>query len=138
MIGNVCLLSSSQVHSCGREPDHRTGVAPATNPSRAKTKSPKTLPKMVKDSVHVWWVRCGKPGCRCARAELRGPYFYLFWRENGQLRRAYVRHRDLHQVLQATLAYKLESLQRRVAWRTLREAIRRIESAISEEVNRHG
>ena len=80
-----------------------------------------TLPKMTKGSVHAQWVKCGKPGCRCARGELHGPYFYLFWRENGRLRKKYVRRSDLLQVLSATTAYRMERRGMRIAWRRLRE-----------------
>ena len=33
--------------------------------------------------------RCGKP-CRCARGsgELHGPYWYLYWKKDGQTKRA--------------------------------------------------
>jgi hypothetical protein len=35
--------------------------------------------------------RCGKPGCRCARGELHGPYTYLsLGREGGRGRLVYV------------------------------------------------
>jgi hypothetical protein len=35
--------------------------------------------------------RCGKPGCRCARGELHGPYTYLsLGRERGRGRLIYV------------------------------------------------
>ena len=35
--------------------------------------------------------RCGKPGCRCARGELHGPYTYLsVGRSSGQARLLYV------------------------------------------------
>ncbi|MCA1697466.1 MAG: hypothetical protein LC790_00590 [Actinobacteria bacterium] len=35
--------------------------------------------------------RCGKPGCRCARGELHGPYTYLsLGRERGRARLVYV------------------------------------------------
>jgi hypothetical protein len=37
------------------------------------------------------WVRCGRANCRCARGQLHGPYFYHFARENGRLRKRYVR-----------------------------------------------
>ncbi|HEX2023024.1 MAG TPA: DUF6788 family protein [Candidatus Thermoplasmatota archaeon] len=36
------------------------------------------------------WVRCGKPGCRCASGERHGPYTYKYWREGKRLRKAYV------------------------------------------------
>src|SRR5215204_2889280 len=35
--------------------------------------------------------RCGKPGCRCARGQLHGPYTYLsLGRERGRSRLVYV------------------------------------------------
>lgn len=48
------------------------------------------------------WVRCGKPGCRCARGERHGPYLYRRWRENGRQRRAYVSAVDSDRVRAAT------------------------------------
>src|SRR6516162_7925594 len=48
---------------------------------------PKTLPGVVCQQ----WVRCGRPNCRCARGQLHGPYAYHFARENGCLRKRYVR-----------------------------------------------
>ena len=42
-------------------------------------------------SVHAQYVRCGKPGCRCARGERHGPYWRRYWREGGATRSAYVR-----------------------------------------------
>jgi hypothetical protein len=64
--------------------------------------------------------RCGKPGCRCARGELHGPYSYLsLGRERGRARLVYV---------PAALA---EAVARRV------EASARIEAALHEisEIN---
>jgi hypothetical protein len=64
--------------------------------------------------------RCGKPGCRCARGELHGPYTYLsLGRERGRSRLLYV---------PATL---VEAVRRRV------EASARVEVALSEisEIN---
>src|SRR3954447_9393303 len=64
--------------------------------------------------------RCGKPGCRCARGELHGPYTYLsLGRERGRSRLVYV---------PAGLA---EAVARRV------EASARIEAALHEisEIN---
>ncbi len=34
--------------------------------------------------------RCGKPGCRCERGELHGPYLYLALRAGGRTRMLYV------------------------------------------------
>jgi hypothetical protein len=64
--------------------------------------------------------RCGKPGCRCARGELHGPYTYLsLGRERGRSRLVYV---------PAALA---DAVARRV------EASARIEAALQEisEIN---
>ncbi|MBD1822969.1 hypothetical protein H6F51_10765 [Cyanobacteria bacterium FACHB-DQ100] len=37
-------------------------------------------------------VRCGKAKCKCAGAngELHGPYWYVYWREDGKLKSRYV------------------------------------------------
>ena len=35
--------------------------------------------------------KCGKPGCKCNRGELHGPYFYYFYREDGKLKKSYIR-----------------------------------------------
>jgi hypothetical protein len=64
--------------------------------------------------------RCGKPGCRCARGELHGPYTYLsLGRERGRSR----------------LVYVPAALVEAVAWRV--EASSRIEAALAEisEIN---
>jgi hypothetical protein len=63
-----------------------------------KTKDRKALPKIpetLPGAVCAQWVKCGKPGCKCARGELHGPYYYRFWREGGRLRKAYVKREDL-------------------------------------------
>jgi hypothetical protein len=36
-------------------------------------------------------VRCGKAGCWCANGGGHGPYTYKYWRENGRLRKQYVK-----------------------------------------------
>ena len=41
-------------------------------------------------SLHAEWKRCGKAGCRCARGQPHGPYWYRRWREDGRQRTAYV------------------------------------------------
>ncbi len=52
----------------------------------------------------VQWQRCGTPGCRCARGQLHGPYYALLWREDGRLRKRYVRLADVEQVRAAVAA----------------------------------
>ncbi len=62
-----------------------------------QTKSPKPLPKVepLPGAVCPQFVRCGTPGCKCATGDLHGPYYYRFWREDGRLRKAYVKQTDL-------------------------------------------
>ena len=86
------------------------------------------LPK--NGAVCQQFVRCGKTNCRCTRGELHGPYFYLFWRENGQLKKEYIRRENVEQV-RDSCEVKRES--RRLAkesshhWRELQAAIREVE-----------
>ncbi len=60
-----------------------------------QTKPAKPLPKKLSGAVCAQWKRCGKVSCRCASGTLHGPYYYRFWREDGRLRKAYVRSADL-------------------------------------------
>ena len=56
-----------------------------------QNKLPDPLPKILPGTVHEQWVRCGRSNCRCALGQLHGPYFYRFWREDGRLRKQYVK-----------------------------------------------
>jgi hypothetical protein len=62
------------------------------------------LPKMLDGAVCRQWVRCGRPNCRCARGQLHGPYSYHFARENGRLRKRYVRQAEVEGVRAACQA----------------------------------
>lgn len=66
--------------------------------SRVPTESVETLPKTLPGVVCAQWRKCGKPGCRCARGDLHGPYFARFWRQDGRLRKTYVRKADVEDV----------------------------------------
>jgi hypothetical protein len=68
----------------------------------------KALPKTLPGVVCRQWVRCGRPGCRCARGQLHGPYHYHFARENGRLRKRYVKAADLERVRAACQARQRE------------------------------
>lgn len=35
--------------------------------------------------------KCGKPGYRCNAGALHGPYLYFFYREDGKLKKSYIR-----------------------------------------------
>jgi hypothetical protein len=89
-----------------------------------------SLPKMLPGAVCPQWVRCGRPTCRCARGKLHGPYYYRFWREDGRLRKAYVKPADLERVRAQCRARRL--LQRTLqtdwdCWRQLVERVREVE-----------
>lgn len=111
------------------------------------TTSAKTLPKIDTQtplcdaapsalSLCVQYRRCGKPGCRCAAGgdELHGPYYCLFYRENGRLRKRYVRKDEVEEVRAAVEA--LRSVRRaerereeghKQIWRSMKQNLRRIE-----------
>ena len=63
-----------------------------------------TLP--TKGTVCVQWSRCGRPGCRCSRGRLHGPYHCLFWREGGRLRKRDIRRADVEAVRHATAEWR--------------------------------
>jgi len=35
-------------------------------------------------------VRCGKAGCKCAKGQGHGPYWYAFWTAGGRTRSQYI------------------------------------------------
>jgi hypothetical protein len=85
---------------------------------------------MLPGVVRPQWVRCGKPGCRCARGQLHGPYHYRFWREGGRLRKAYVPPADLEQVRAACRVRAGLRAQLRAGWqewRQIRDLLREVE-----------
>jgi hypothetical protein len=97
-----------------------------------RTDSLETLPKT--GTVCAQWVRYGKPGCRCARGELHGPYYAWFSREYGQLRKRYVPLADVAAVREACDARRTHKRAARLAredawqrWRRLAEAVREVE-----------
>ena len=70
-------------------------------------------------TVVTSWVRCGKPGCRCATGKPHGPYHYHRWWEDayedvgGKLlwagrrhRRRYVPRHDAPRVMALCLTYR--------------------------------
>jgi hypothetical protein len=50
------------------------------------------LPK--KMAICEQYRKCGKAGCRCINGELHGPYYFHFYRVNGQLKKTYIRKAD--------------------------------------------
>ena len=47
-----------------------------------------SLPKNL--AVCLQYVRCGKSPCACVEGEKHGPYWYVFWRDHGRLRKQYL------------------------------------------------
>ena len=89
--------------------------------------TPKTLP----GTVRVQWVRCSRSNCCCARGELHGPYFYRVWRENGKVRKEYVKRTEVDKVRRQCNARKEIRRQLQKSWSTLRlmrERIREVEA----------
>jgi hypothetical protein len=46
-------------------------------------------------AICAQYIRCGKHNCRCAGGALHGPYYYRFTREDGRLRKEYIRKADV-------------------------------------------
>jgi hypothetical protein len=83
--------------------------------------SPEMLPKTLPGVVCPQWVQCGRPGCRCSRGELHGPYFYRFWREGGRLRKAYVKASELDEVRARCKARQQFRRELQAAWSDWRQ-----------------
>jgi len=84
----------------------------------------KALPKTLPGAVCWQWVRCGKPGCKCERGELHGPYAYRFERVNGRLRKHYIPKADVAAFITACERHREERKVRRAAHRELTELLR--------------
>jgi hypothetical protein len=97
--------------------------------SQGTTKNPEPLPKTLPGVVCAQRVRCGKPGCRCARGQGHLAY-YRFWREGGRLRKQYVRRADLA-VRAACEARQRERRELADAWQQWRNLV-----AIVREVSK--
>jgi len=50
------------------------------------------LPK--KSAICQQFRKCGKAGCKCNSGSLHGPYFFYFYREDGKLKKSYIRKAD--------------------------------------------
>ena len=72
--------------------------------SRAQTNIAKPLPK-IQGAVCVQW--------REYKGRRLGPYFFLFWRESGKLRKQYIKRADLAATIAACAAYREEQQERR-------------------------
>ena len=71
-----------------------------------KTESAEMLPQIMAGSVCKQLKTCGKTNCRCMRTGQKHVHYYRFYRENGRLRKQYVRSADLERVRAACAAHK--------------------------------
>ena len=99
-----------------------------------ETKQAGALPKTGEGAVCAQYRRCGKPSCHCAHGTLHGPYFCLFWRERGRLRKRYLRSDEVDAVRASILDRREREQSERerrqiwhTNWRELRAALREVE-----------
>jgi hypothetical protein len=98
-----------------------------------KTKSSEMLPKNLPAAVCSQYILCGKPACRCAGGDLHGPYFYCFWREDGKLKKSYVRKADVDRVRDLCQAKRRAGRMLNTnfdLWRSIQLELREVESNV--------
>jgi len=83
----------------------------------------KALPKTLPGAVCWQWVRCSKPGCKCERGELHGPYAYRFERVDGRLHKHYIPKADVAAIITACERHREDGSARRAARRELTELL---------------
>jgi len=110
--------------------DVTSGSARARGVDRGKRAT--ALPKDGRGTVAAQYVRCGKSGCRCLRDALHGPYFYLFWREGGRLRKRYLRAEEVDAARAACAARRARDARRRAALAASRELWRSLTARLKE------
>jgi hypothetical protein len=89
-----------------------------------------SLPKTLPGVVCQQWVRCGRPNCRCARGELHGPYAYHFTRENGRLRKRYVKPADVARVRAACQARRDQRRELAEGWECWRQLAAQLKGVV--------
>lgn len=100
-----------------------------------KNKCVSVLPKMIAmvGTLHAQMKRCGRANCRCTSLdELHGPYFYLYHREKGRLRKQYVRQSEVASVQAQCGVRSLHKAQERQA----RQRRKDVEHEAREEYRR--
>lgn len=73
------------------------------SPQPRRKKIDRSLPKTAaapayRFAVCAQYVKCSKPNCRCVAGQPHGPYFAAFWKENGRIRKRYIRLADVEQM----------------------------------------
>jgi hypothetical protein len=75
------------------------------------TDTPTSIIEPLPGSLAQSFKKCGRPGCKCARGELHGPYLIRVWYEGKTRRRAYVSAKDMTRV---EAGIKLFDVERRL------------------------
>lgn len=100
--------------------------------SEAAMKNVDPLPKTLPGTVCVQWVCCNRKNCRCARGQRHGPYYYRIWREEGRIRKCYIRLQDLESIrakCQARPEMRRQVKKSFLIWQALRDSIRGLETS---------
>lgn len=78
-------------------------ILPGDPPALPKKTNGKSLHKIAttpayRFAVCTQFVKCGKPNCKCTSGQLHGPYQAAFWKEDGRIRKRYIRLADVEQM----------------------------------------
>jgi hypothetical protein len=91
------------------------------------------LPK--KMAICQQFRKCGKAGCKCNAGALHGAYYFFFYREDGKLKKSYIRKAEAAELWEA-YSVRRELQKRRKADRKeftgLSREIRRIDRLLSD------
>jgi Family of unknown function (DUF6788) len=98
-------------------------------PQEGRTKMDRPLPQI--GTVHVQYRRCGRPNCRCRRGHPH-PGFYWLWRQDGRLRKRYLRSEDVEAARAACAERRRRERARREALREARELWRTLAAVLRE------
>lgn len=79
-------------------------------------------------AVCAQYVKCGKPKCNCALGQLHGPYFAAFWKEDGRIRKQYIRLADVEQMRE--LSEQPRSFLREIA--EIDDGLRQLKALVRE------
>jgi len=92
---------------------------------------------LIAGSFYEMYKRCGRPGCRCARGDLHGPFPVVAVAREGRRSTRSVPRDRVQEVRHKTLAYRTFQQKRRQlerAMRRLTEIVKAIRDAHLEEV----
>lgn len=90
-------------------------------------------------AVCAQYVKCGKPNCKCVSGQSHGPYFASFWKEDGRIRKRYIRLADVEQMRELSEQPRLllrEIAENNARLRELKAFVREHEEIIRELARR--